>query len=219
MIIDFFEFDKARTGKQREERMSETVEPTEDYLDFGYDYFDNPDLGVGYGGYKYDGRYRNPAAKMIKHYGLVKGDYVLETGCAKGFVLVHFYYFGMNVFGVDHSLYAVGETHPEIFGKIAWGNAWSLPSVTGEWDLVFSKEMLPHIPEDKLDLTLKEMIRVSKGNIFLEIQCGRTPTELERMKKWDVTHRICQTPEWWNERLDSVGYPGDVHYKVLFPDV
>src|SRR5207248_11250537 len=56
---------------------------------FGKDYFDG-DRRYGYGGYKYDGRWRPFAEKLIAHYGLKPGDKVLDVGCAKGFVVYDF---------------------------------------------------------------------------------------------------------------------------------
>src|SRR6058998_3062377 len=53
---------------------------------FGKDYFDG-DRQYGYGGYKYDGRWRPFAENLIAHYALKAGDKVLDIGCAKGFLV------------------------------------------------------------------------------------------------------------------------------------
>jgi hypothetical protein len=39
----------------------------------------------GYGGYKYDGRWKPIAKNFINHYKLNKKSKILEIGCAKGF--------------------------------------------------------------------------------------------------------------------------------------
>ncbi|HEX3869085.1 MAG TPA: hypothetical protein VHV77_01485, partial [Pirellulales bacterium] len=49
---------------------------------FDFDYWDG-DRKVGYGGYKYDGRWRAVAEEFAKHYGLKPGDRVLDVGCGK----------------------------------------------------------------------------------------------------------------------------------------
>src|SRR3984885_2534623 len=75
---------------------------------FGKEYWDG-DRKYGYGGYKYDGRWRAVADKMAKHYGLKPGDKVLDVGCGKGFLLYEFTQAvpGIEVAGVDLSSYAI----------------------------------------------------------------------------------------------------------------
>lgn len=52
--------------------------------EFGELYFDGP-REYGYGGYQYDGRWKPVAEDIISHFGLARGDRVLDIGCAKGF--------------------------------------------------------------------------------------------------------------------------------------
>ena len=52
--------------------------------ELGYDYWDNKNF-PGYQGYYYDGRWLNPAKKIINHYNLNKNSKILDVGCGKGF--------------------------------------------------------------------------------------------------------------------------------------
>jgi SAM-dependent methyltransferase len=221
MVINFFHSPAAsRSGTTRERLLANlpTKPASKDYKAYGFDYFDNPDLGIGYGGYRYDGRYAVPARAICAHYGLNPGDRILEVGCAKGFILYEFLKLGMRVVGVDISHYAISNAHPEVRGMLLRGDASSLPFQSKCFSFVFSKEALPHVAEDSLKAAIKECVRVSKGSSFLEIQCGRTSLELAKIRQWDDTHQCIQTPAWWAGVLDACGYNGDVHYKVLFPE-
>lgn len=204
----------SRTVEER--RVILEVEKTADYCQFGYDYFDNPHLG--YGGYRYDGRYADVASAMVDHYGLGQGDRVLEIGCAKGYVLVEFYKLGMEVSGIDVSAYAVQHAHVDVHEHVQIGDACELVFEDDTFDLVFGKEVLPHIPEPQVRQAVRECVRVSKGPVFFEIQCGRTVLELEYMRRWDVTHATLRTPDGWDSLFQEVGFDGDVHYKVLISE-
>jgi ubiquinone/menaquinone biosynthesis C-methylase UbiE len=155
---------------------------------------------------------------MIAHYHLSPKSRVLEIGCAKGFTLVEFKKCGMEVAGVDVSDYAVSSAHPDVRSSIQVGGASYLPFPDQSFDFVFGKEVLPHIPLEKLEAVVRECMRVSKGKIFFEVQCGRTKEELDGMKQWDPTHHILWTPGEWDAFFERLQYPGDVHYKILVPD-
>ena len=74
-----------------------------DYLNFGETYFDNSELGIGYGKYKYDNRFKKNVKKIINFFKFKKKSKILEIGCAKGFLLVEFYKQGMDVIGLEKS--------------------------------------------------------------------------------------------------------------------
>lgn len=220
MKIEFFP-QSSRSSRERFERCKNDgvfSQFTSDYCRFGYDYFDKPDSIVGYGGYSYDGRYHAAAKAMCEHYGLKPGDSVLEIGCAKGFILVEFHKLGLKVRGIEASQYAVEHAHSKVISFVQLGDACSLPFDDKSFDLVFAKEVLPHIPEQRIGMAIKECMRVSKGRIFFEIQCGRTAKELDYMKRWDATHLTVHPPEWWDGLFESLGFEGDVHYKILIPE-
>ena len=185
------------------------------YMQYGQDYFDNPEHPLGYHGYKYDGRYALSVAKIVEHYKLTPGMSILEIGCAKGFVLVEFLKLGMKIAGFDYSQYALVNSHPDVKNFVSRGSIDSLPFKDGQFDLVLAKEILPHVPGKILRKSLRECKRVSKGAIFFEIQCGRTECEQEYMRLWDRTHQVAESPSWWNAVLGEEKIQCDVHYNVL----
>jgi protein-L-isoaspartate(D-aspartate) O-methyltransferase len=53
-------------------------------LQWGHDYWDGS-RQTGYGGYRYDGRWRAVADAMVEVYGLKPGMRVLDVGAGEGF--------------------------------------------------------------------------------------------------------------------------------------
>src|SRR3989440_661130 len=82
---------------------------------FGKDYWDG-DRKVGYGGMRYDGRWRVVAEAMARHYELKPGDRILDVGCGKGFLLNDFTQVvpGIEVCGLDISTSAIENSKEEV---------------------------------------------------------------------------------------------------------
>ncbi len=217
---DFFGLAQARKAGARRSAMARATQPaTSDYNSFGFDYFDNPDLGIGYGGYRYDGRYAPSAAAFMAHYGLGASARILEIGCAKGFVLVEFANLGAQVCGLDASPYAVTHGHEAVRDRLLVGDVAALPFADQSFDLVIGKEILPHIEQTHLDRALAECGRVARGALFFDIQCGETPEEQDTLNTWDPTHRAVFPAQWWRDRIAAVVPQADLHFKRLFePD-
>ena len=199
-------------------KKNESLIPSQDYFEFGSDYFDNPGIIQGYGGYEYDGRYREYVKNIIHRYKLKKKSKILEIGCAKGFILKEFKDCGMEVYGVDNSLYAISNTHPSVKSEIKHCSAEKLKFIDNFFDLIICKDVLPHISPSKIDIVLSEIKRVLKGQVYLEIQCGNSSIELENLLLWDPTHKIVNTPDWWSNLINKKGLNAIVYFKILIPD-
>ena len=188
-----------------------------DFNDYGFDYFDNENFGVGYGGYSYDGRYENSIIEFIKHFSLPEKSKILEVGCAKGYILYEFYKKGFDVYGVDASSYAIKNSPIQIRERLQLNLSSTLSFDDNTFDLVFSKEVLPHLDEKNAIKLARECIRVTKGsNIFFEIQYADDNEGANLMKKWDNTHKTIRPKEWWIKQLEQINYPGSYHFKKLF---
>src|SRR5215218_2903621 len=102
---------------------------------YGEMYWDGP-RDYGYGGYRYDGRWRPVARDIIEHYGLKPGTRVLDVGCGKGFLVKDLMLEcpGLEAFGLDVSLYAITHAPPELAGRLHIGRAERLPFANDAFD-------------------------------------------------------------------------------------
>ena len=78
---------------------------------------------LGYGGYRYDGRWRPVAESMVRHYQLAEDARILDVGCGKGFLLYEFTQVlpRATVAGIDVSRYALEHAKEEISPQLVLG--------------------------------------------------------------------------------------------------
>jgi len=182
---------------------------------FGYDYWDG-DRKYGFGGYRYDGRWRAVAEEMVRHYGLKPGDSILDVGCGKGFLLYEFTQLlpGCKIQGIDISDYAIEHAKEEVRGHLQVGNAVKLPYADRSFDFVVSITSLHNLYNFELQAALKEMQRVARGPKYLTVESYRNEREKANLLYWQLTCRAFMTPQEWQWAFAQAGYDGD--YGFIF---
>lgn len=184
-------------------------------IQWGHDYWDGS-RETGYGGYKYDGRWRKVADAMREAYGLKPGMRVLDVGAGKGFLMHDLMEAvpGLKVEGIDISGYAIERAHGLAQGMIKEGSAAKLPWPDDHFDLVISITTLHNLYLQDLFSALAEMERVSKGNKYLCVEGYRNEREKVNLMYWQLTCRAFHTPEEWGFVFQKAGYNGD--YEFIF---
>ena len=147
-------------------------------IKWGKDYWDG-DRKHGYGGYRYDGRWRVVAEAIAKHYGLKDDARILDVGCGKGFLLYEFSQILPNceVVGVDISEYAIENAKDEVRPNLQVAPAQSLPFEDDCFDLVYSITTLHNLFLPDLISALKEMIRVGRQHQSVTVEAYRNERE------------------------------------------
>jgi ubiquinone/menaquinone biosynthesis C-methylase UbiE len=154
--------------------------------EYGADYFDGS-RDVGYGGYRYDGRWVPVARNIIAHYGLQPGDRILDVGCAKGFLVKDLLAEGIDAYGVDVSHYALLNCEPEVVGRLHIGSAERLPFPDDSFAVVLAINTLHNLQKPDLIAALQEMERLATRGKFLQVDSYRTKAEKEIFESWVLT--------------------------------
>lgn len=184
--------------------------------EFGREYWDG-DRRICYGGYTYqEGRWSEVAEKLASHYKLKEGSKVLDIGCGKGYLLYDLTKAveGLEVYGIDISDYAIAHSKEEIRNRLVVGCATSLPWEDNLFDLVVSTTTLHNLECFNLEKAIKEMVRVSKKDMYLCVESYRDEEEKANLLYWQVTCEAFNSPSEWLWWFEKCSYEGD--YSFLF---
>lgn len=213
--VDFISQLHTKTARNYLERVCvhDKVACAEKAVQFDYDYWDG-DRSTGYGGYRYDGRWRSVAQRMAEHYHLQPGARILDVGVGKGFLL---YDFGRVVpdaqlAGIDISSYAIEHAKQEVKPYLTVGNAAKLPYPDASFDLVYSVNTLHNLFVYDLHAALSEIERVARGAKYVVVETYRNEREKVNLMYWQLTCRIFATPDEWVWHYRTAGYSGDYSF-------
>src|SRR5712672_3072509 len=183
---------------------------------FGEMYWDGP-REYGYGGYRYDGRWRSVARDILEHFGLTPGMRVLDIGCAKGFLVKDLMLAcpGLEAFGLDVSLYVLMHCEREVIGRIHLGTAEKLPFPDGSFDAVLCLNTVHNFPRPRAIKVMQEIQRVSAGHAFVQVDSYQPPEQKEIFESWVLTAEFYDNPKGWVELFREAGYTGDYYWTII----
>ena len=165
------------------------------------DYFENgpQTKKSNYRDYSWDrlGSYFQRTARHIVD--LFKPERTLDVGCAKGFLVKALDELGVDAYGIDPSVYAVSNAHPDVGDKINLDSAQTIPYPDNTFDVVTCFDVMEHIPMRETSRVLKELLRVSKEWVIIRVVTHEVEGDL------DSSHETIRGREWWTERIEKAG--------------
>jgi len=177
-------------------------------------YYDGERLN-GYGGFKYDGRWKRFLPKIIKRYKLNSKSKVLDLGCKKGFFLKDLKNLvpGIKVYGVEDHSYPIKNSEKEVKKYLKLAKYYNLPFKRKFFDFVFAFNSIYSQNLGDIIKTLQEIQRVSKKSYVVLASCD---TEKERIKfyKWTLIGTTILHKKEWLKLFKIIGYKGDYYFST-----
>jgi len=181
--------------------------------EYELDYWDG-DRRYGYGGYRYDGRWKVVAQQLIDHYRLGPNARILDVGCGKAHLLHELKQLlpGAEVAGFDISRHGLGDA-PEPIRPYLFRYRAQDPYPWGDkhFDLVISFGALHNLRVFELEAAVREIERVGKQK-YVMVESYRNELEQFNLECWALTaEAFFDTAEWiWLYR--HFGYTGDYEF-------
>ena len=177
------------------------------------DFFDG-DRSNGYGGYKYDGRWKSIAESMVSEYQLKSGSRILHIGCEKGFLLSDLLDLNsqFDLYGLENSAYAINNSMEQVRDKIRFSDYRNLDFKNGFFDLVIAIGPVYTLNlGDGIGL-LKEIQRVTKKNSFITLGSYEKEEDFWLFRDWTLLGTTVLKQAEWLEVLKHVGFTGDYKF-------
>jgi ubiquinone/menaquinone biosynthesis C-methylase UbiE len=183
---------------------------------FGFEYFDGT-RDQGYGGYRYDGRWRPIARDIADYFCLKPGDRVLDVGCAKGFLLRDLMEAvpGLEVWGLDISTYAIVHCHEDARRRIVCGTAERLPFASGTFAAVLAINVLHNLAYDACIEAVREIERLAPGRGYIQVDAYRNDDERDAFLSWVLTAETFGKPDMWVDLFSKACYTGAYYWTIL----
>lgn len=184
---------------------------------YGPEYWDGS-RRYGYGGYRYDGRWKAVAEKLISFYRLPEDARILDVGCGKAHLLHELKLLlpGARVAGFDISAHGLATAPKEVRDDLALYRAQdAYPFGDDHFDLVLSLAALHNLRLFELQTALREIERVGK-NKFVMVESYRDERELFNLQCWALTCESFFDAAEWIWLFNHFGYTGD--YEFIYFD-
>lgn len=191
---------------------------------FNKDYFtDGIAKGIScYENYRWIPELTYPMANSFYNFlNLNKNSYVLEYGCANGFLVKCLKDFGVNAYGIDISNYAIDNCPRDIVNNlsvITKNNVYKAIKKTSfkkkKFDWVISKDVFEHIRPADLNIILNQISKITK-KMFVIVPLGDKNKYRIKQYHLDKTHIVIKNEKWWIKLFKNNNFEIEkISYKV-----
>ena len=139
------------------------------------------------------------ALAFIDYMGLDEKSYVLDFGCAKGFIVKALRMLEIKADGCDISEYALS------FAPIGCWNSGNGHDASGKYTHVICKDVLEHLTPEHLG-TVLEWIKTVAPKFMCVVPIGDNGKYRIPEYEVEVSHLIAEDEEWWMDKFKQHGW-------------
>ena len=170
----------------------------------------------GYGGYKYDGRWKPIAKKIIKKYKLNKNSKIIDIGCGKGHLLYELSNLlnSSNIVGIDISKHAIKNVPYKIKKNVKiYDVKKGLMFNRNQFDLAISINLIHNFSIYEIFNFLKRIVHLSKKS-YIATESYSNDKELLNLQCWALTADSFFSSKEWDWILRYNNYYRD--YELIY---
>ena len=175
------------------------------------EYYDGKRIN-GYGGFKYDGRWKAMLPKLINKYKLTKKSKVLDLGCKKGFLLkdLNILIPGIKSYGIENHTYALKKS-VKCKSKLILSDYYKIPFKNQYFDFVIAFNSLYMQNLGDVIKSLKEIERVSKKS-YIVLASGENDQERNKFYRWTLIGTSILLKKEWKNLFKKIKFKGDYYF-------
>jgi len=181
--------------------------------DFDKKFYDGLRIN-GYGGFKYDQRWKIFLKKIIKKYNLTNKSRVLDLGAKKGFFMKDLIDLvpGIKVCGVEDHKYPINNAIKSLKNKIKYVSAYQ--------DIKYKKNYFDfvHAHNSVYRYSLRDMIKIIKKinhiskNSHITIPVYYNEKERSKFLDWSLLGGVILKESEWKQMFKFLNYKGDYYF-------
>lgn len=180
--------------------------------------FYDGDRNNGYGGLKYDGRWKKIAERLFKKYKLKSNSKILHIGCDKGYLMydLKLQYPKIHVQGLEISSYAINNSLKSIRKNILYIDSFKkIPFKSNSFDLVIAIGPVYSLSLPDAISCLKEIGRVSKkGKSFITLGAYEKEKDYKLFRQWTLLGTTILQVNEWKHVMKFCNYKGDYFFNT-----
>jgi SAM-dependent methyltransferase len=168
----------------------------------------------GYGGFKYDGRWKKLLPKIIKKYKLNSNSKVLEIGCKKGFLLhdLKLLLPKIKLIGIENHPYPIKKANKKIRKYLKEKQYFDLGNFkNNQFDLVIGFNSIYMQNLGDVIKTLKQINRISK-NSYISVASYENKIDRDKFLDWTLLGTTILKKNDWKKLFRLVSYKNDYYF-------